>query len=124
MPSIHEPSANRWHPHINVRPLFPLHARMSSYAPPGPPHSRTWVWGYFRDHPKLSLKSPEAFSGTGSTRDKPKVFCKKCLGHRINQQRLEDEKQVENGTCQEVRTDEMIELDCMLFQLHSVIYHI
>ena len=83
-----------------------------------PAANRLWVREYFKDHPKLAQKSAEAFSGTGGTRDKAKLFCKLCLDHRINQQRLEDEKMVENGTRQEARTREMIELDCMLLQPH------
>jgi hypothetical protein len=91
-------------------------------CPPAKPPAanRTWVREFFKDHPKLAQKSPEAFSGTGGTRDKPKVFCNLCLEHRINQQHHEDEQQVINGTRQDVRSREMIVLECVISRLRSV----
>ena len=73
--------------------------------------NRLWVQEFFEDHPLLKQRSQEAFAGTGVTRDKAKVFCKLCLEEQIKNQKLSDEKEVQDGTRQEVRLREMIILD-------------
>jgi len=83
---------------------------MSTSRPPA--SNRSWVRGFFKDHPKLAQKSAEAFSGTRGTHDKAKVFCKLCLAHRVNAHLDQDAKEVEAGTRQVARTSDMIELEC------------
>ena len=75
-------------------------------------------WDFFEDHPKFSQRSSEAFSGTGSTHNNPKVFCKPCLAHRVNQQLSEDDLQVKNGTRHEIRSRETIVIECASLQSH------
>jgi len=82
---------------------------MSAGRPP--PSNRSWVRDFFKDHPKLAQKSPEAYSGTRGTRDKPKVFCKLCLAHNANAVLDQDAKEVEADTWEAARTPEMIELE-------------
>jgi hypothetical protein len=77
-----------------------------------PPPNRSWVRDFFKDHPKLSQKSLEAYSGTRGTHDKPKVFCKLCLSFRINTILDQEAKEVEAGTWQVARTSDMIEMEC------------
>jgi hypothetical protein len=78
-----------------------------------PPPNRSWIRDFFKDHPKLAQKLPEAYSGTRGTHDKPKVFCKLCLAYRINAILDQDAKEVEAGTRQAPRTSEMIEVECV-----------
>jgi hypothetical protein len=75
------------------------------------PATRSWVRDFFKDHPKLAQKAPEAYSGTRGTHDKAKVFCKLCLANRVNTILEQDAKEVEAGARQVVRTSDMIELE-------------
>lgn len=85
---------------------------MSTSTSRPPSTNRLWVREFFKDHPKLSQKAAEAYSGTKGTRDKPKVFCKRCLEERVSIILRQDAREVENGSRQVVRTREMVELDC------------
>ena len=76
------------------------------------PANRSWVRDFFKDHPKLPQKAPEAYSGTRGTHDKAKVFCKRCLDDRVNEILTQDAREVENGSRQVSRTREMVELEC------------
>lgn len=98
------------------RPLvsFPhTPARMARHAPPI--HNRSWIRDQFVDHPKYAEKAEEAYSGTKSTRDKWRLFCRCCLEHNVNTIRVSEETEVKNGTRQEARTREMVVLDCTPF---------
>jgi hypothetical protein len=77
-----------------------------------PPPNCSWVCDFYKDHPKLGQKVPEAYAGTGNTHDKAKVFCKLCFAHRLNTVLDQDAKEVEAGTRQNIRTQDMIELEC------------
>lgn len=77
-----------------------------------PSNNRSWVREHFKDHPWLAQKAPEAYSGARGTHNKPKVFCNRCLAHRIHCILDQDAKEVEAGTRQVSRTEAMVELEC------------
>ncbi|KAH9046941.1 hypothetical protein EDB84DRAFT_1557976 [Lactarius hengduanensis] len=73
--------------------------------------NRSWARDFFKDHPKLAQKALEAYSGTGATHDKPKVYCKLCLAKHTNEILGQDARAVEAGTRQFARSYDMIELE-------------
>lgn len=85
---------------------------MSTSTGRPPSANRSWVRDFFKDHPKLSQKASEAYSGTKGTHDKPKVFCKRCLQDRVTEILRQDASEVENGRRQVSRTRDMVELEC------------
>jgi hypothetical protein len=44
-----------------------------------PPPNRSWVRDFYKDHPKLGQKIPEAYAGTGNTHNKAKVLLRSRL---------------------------------------------
>ena len=83
---------------------------MSTSQPPSA--NRSWIRDFFKDHPKLSQKAVEAYSGTRGTHDKLKVFCKHCLEDCTIAILSQDAREVENGSRQIAHTQEMVELEC------------
>lgn len=74
-------------------------------------HTNNWGWWrqHFHDHPKLTIKDPDAYvSG------KVKVYCKVCFDKDISSLLVEDERDVLRGQCVSVRSREQIEIDRVL----------
>jgi hypothetical protein len=69
---------------------------------------RLWYIDHFVKHPGYDSRVPAAFTGTGNTRAKVKVWCRLCLDHRVAEAIKSDENQVKLGQCTTVRTKDAI----------------
>lgn len=49
-----------------------------------------WYKDHFVVHPAVASRNATAFTGTGVTRDKVKVWCRKCLGKLVDEVMAEE----------------------------------
>ena len=69
-------------------------------------NNQGWWQQHFHDHPKLTIKDPDAYvSG------KVNVYCKVCFDKDISSLLVEDERDVLRGQCVSVQSREQIEID-------------
>ena len=100
--------------HHNIKCIWATTSPCSTMcASRAPPLNCSWVCNFFKNHQKLAQKSQEAYSGMRGTHNKPKLFCKLCLAHRVNMIMDQDAKEVEADTWQAPWTAEMIEMVCV-----------
>ena len=76
---------------------------------------RSWWRGHFFDHPRASIKSPDAYVASDSGQTKScKVYCKLCLIVDVQQIMKEDLDAIDQGRRNAVRTENEIEIYCEL----------
>ena len=79
--------------------------------------NRSWWRAHYHDHPKLLAKSPEAYTNPIS-KEKPKLFCKRCWEAQLAQEQEKDEKDIIEGRRMVPQDISVIETDCKPYSLY------